>query len=164
MLAPLGGWSGVEGRFGAWGAAATTPTEAEAAASRAASTAAQLQAYLPLVGSAVSSLTGGSDAYQQIAVLEAQIGNYQKMKQKVPFLAWFYDNEIAKAQAKLVAAKRRADLQAESESSTREWRGLGKAALVVGLILGGSIAFYFIAGAFKAPRKVIVQAGRGGSW
>ena len=88
---------------------ATTPPIAEA---------------LPAILSTVQSLTT-KDAREEVGVLEARIKNYQDMKRRFPNLAFFYENEIRKLYARLDAARARAQLQAEGEQATRDWRWFG---------------------------------------
>lgn len=77
-----------------------------------------------------------TDAIERAGVIEARIANYRKMKKKFPLAALFYDNEIAKLQARLGASKRQTDLQFEQERSRRIFRYLGWAAGGVGVLVG----------------------------
>lgn len=76
-----------------------------------------------------------TDAVQAVGVYTAKIANMKRMKRQFPFLATFYDNEIAKLRAKLKAAKRKVVLQKEGEGATRDWRGLGQSAIIAGVAL-----------------------------
>lgn len=137
--APMGGQG--------FGIAAPAPVVQPTAASAAMpvpvdSTTAAAATALPVALQAVTSIIGPKDAYEDAGVIEAKIKNYKAMKARLPALAWWYDNEIAKLQAKLTAAKRRAALQAEGEQATREWRSLGYALAAGGVLVlvGGAVA------------------------
>ena len=100
---------------------------------------------LPAILQTVQSFTS-RDAFESVEVLQAKIKNYQDMKRRVPAMAWFYDNEIRKMQAKLVAAQRAAKIQAEGEQATRDWR-------TVGYLIGGGAVVVAIAGAVRLIRS-----------
>ena len=145
----LHGLSGT-GTFGIAMPAGVTPTAATAAAPTPApgvdpSAAASA---LPIALQAAQAILGPQDAFEDAAVIEARIKNYQTMKRKLPALAWWYDNEINKLKAKLDAAKRRAQLQAEGEQATREWRTLGYALAAGGVLVlvGGAVALVRVSG------------------
>jgi hypothetical protein len=93
-------------------------------------------AYLPVAIQAAKQLTSSDDDFENVEVLKAKIGNYQRRKRQFPFMAVFYENQISKLQAKLIAAQRRAVIQAESEKATREWRFLGYSLTTTGIVVG----------------------------
>jgi hypothetical protein len=69
----------------------------------------------------------------------------KRMRQKLPFLATFYTNEINKLQAKLSVAARKNALQTEGEQATRDWR-------TVGYAIGFGVAFLTIAASARILR------------
>jgi len=66
-----------------------------------------------------------NDPVERKAVLEARIANYRKMKRKVPLLATFYDNEIAKMQARLSATTGQIEKSKRGDVSTQTYRYIG---------------------------------------
>jgi uncharacterized membrane protein len=98
-----------------------------------------LQQALPILSSGIPSF----DPIQRSGVYAAQIKNYQIMKTKMPLLATFYDNEIRKLKAKKAAADKEISLKDEGNEATRQWRALGQAGVVVG-ILAGVAGIYFL--------------------
>lgn len=109
-----------------------------------------LTALLPSVLEAVAS---GGDPRVQVELYEAKIKNMKAMKRKLPFLAWFYENEIRKLKAKKRAAEEKLVLKKESEASTRTWRNIGRAAAGVGIIAGIGVATLLFASASRVARK-----------
>ena len=90
-----------------------------------------------IVSGAASGVTDSlADPRTTVAVLKAKIANYETMKAKIPAMAWWYDNEIAKMRAKLRAAKAKLALLEEGEDATRSWRFLGQTGTVVGIGVG----------------------------
>lgn len=106
-----------------------------------------------LLPSALESLTSGVDPRVQVKLYEAKIKNMRQMKRTIPALAWFYDNQIRKLEAKRDAAKSRLALKEESESSWRVWRGLGQAGAGVGLVVGVGVAALLLSAAVKNARR-----------
>lgn len=92
-----------------------------------------------MVGAGIS---GASSTPEE---LRARIANLQGMKRRIPALAIYYDNQIAKLQARLVALQR-----VEKRSAT--WRGLGQAGLGVGIFLGFSLSALALSSALRSGR------------
>lgn len=104
--------------------------------------------YAPIV----KELLTPSDARQQAAVLEAKIKNYKAMREKIPALRWFYDNEITKMRAKLVEMKKAAGEKAEEQKAVTQWRTLGQTAVGVGIVAGVGLVVLIMAGAVRLAR------------
>lgn len=139
----------------AWGASENVATAATNRAPEPFET--QFQAYLPTAVQTVAALTDGLDPRTQVNVLEAKIRNYEQMKRTPPYnvvpgVLW-YDNEIAKMKAKLVAARQKLALTREGEQATREWRGLGQTALGVGVVAGVALIMLTLAGTARVARR-----------
>lgn len=77
--------------------------------------------------------------------LSAKIQNLQAMKQKLPFMALYYDNQIRKLKARRSALMR-------SERSSAQWRGLGQTAVGVGILFGVSLTALALSRAFLPYR------------
>lgn len=138
----------------AWGATDNRATEASNRGPE--PFADQFQAYLPTAVQAVSALTEG-DARTQVNLLEAKIRNYETMKRTPPYnvvpgTLW-YDNEIAKMRARLIAARQKLALTREGESATRDWRNLGQTALGVGIVAGVALVMLTLAGTARVARR-----------
>lgn len=108
--------------------------------------------YSQQVASAYATYSNAADPRVAAAVLEAKIANYKQMRAKAPFLRVFYDNEIAKQEAKLAALKKKLAIQEEGESATRQWRGLGQAGVAVGIVGGVALVAILAAVATRAAR------------
>lgn len=80
--------------------------------------------------------------------IDAKIANLTAMKQKIPALALYYDNQIRKLRARRTALAR-------SEQHTGQWRSLGQTAVGVGIAFGGALTVFVISEAFRrrAPRR-----------
>jgi hypothetical protein len=111
------------------------------------------ESYLAPVTQVAAALTSKKDARVEIATLEARIANYEKMKVGAPFLAWFYNNEIAKMQAKVAALRATATATAEGEAATGTWRTLGQVGAGVGILAGVALAGYIIIRAVKEAKS-----------
>lgn len=59
-------------------------------------------------GQAWATYSEKSDPTTRAAVLQAKIANYEAMKRRMPFMGWYYDNEIAKLKAQLGAVQQEA--------------------------------------------------------
>jgi hypothetical protein len=92
------------------------------------------------------------DARTTASVLRAKIKNYEQMKKKLPFLAWWYDNEIRKMKAELKAVKEQAREERESAQATRTWRNIGYAAALVGIVAGLSFVAFTTAATVRLAR------------
>lgn len=101
---------------------------------------APVQDALPAILKTAQGVLASDDAYESVELIQAKIANLKKMKLRVPALAWFYDNEIAKLKARLTAAQRNVGLQMEGESATREWRFIGYAVGAAAVLVGISAA------------------------
>lgn len=82
----------------------------------------------PLVKSLI---TDDTTATEDVEVLRAKIRNYKGMKRKLPWLAWWYDNEIRKMEAKLRAAK-------VARADERSWFIMGQTVTATGVFVGGA--------------------------
>jgi hypothetical protein len=113
---------------------------------------AQQKDYTTQAAAAYATYSQNADPRIAAAVLEAKIANYKQMRAKAPFLRFFYDNEIAKQEAKLAALKTKLSIQEEGESATRQWRGLGQAGVAVGIVGGVALVAILAAVATRAAR------------
>jgi hypothetical protein len=80
-----------------------------------------------------------SDPVERKAVLTARIANYRRMKKKFPLAALFYDNEIAKMQARLSATDRQIEKSQKGETSVQTYRYLGWTIGTLSAFLLGSL-------------------------
>lgn len=79
-------------------------------------------------------------AAEEVAVLKAKIRNNEELRDKFPEpLKTFYRNEVRKLKAKLTAKQQTAAEEQLTTQSKREWANLGKAAVVVGILVGVSL-------------------------
>lgn len=99
-----------------------------------------VQDALPAILKTAQGVLVSDDAYESVELIQAKISNLKQMKLKIPALAWFYDNEIAKLKARLTAARRNVGIQMEGESATREWRFIGYAVGAAAVLMGISAA------------------------
>jgi len=126
-------------RLGAWGSWGASEEEA--------SSQLDLASLVPLVADVVSS---AQDPYQQAAVWRQRAAWYRSIG---------FEQRAKVLEAKAEAAERRFALELEAEQSTREWRGLGKTGLIVGIGVGVSLIVLLLAAAVRttrpsrAPRK-----------
>ena len=97
-----------------------------------------LESYAPTVQALTRTLM---DPVRQAAVLEVEL------KQLIARDA--SPNRISETRAKLDAARRQAALQIESESSTREWRTLGKIGIVTGVGIGAAVILWILSKTLK---------------
>lgn len=80
-----------------------------------------------------------NDPVERKAVLTARIANYRKMKQKFPLAALFYDNEIAKMQARLSATDRQIEKAQKGDVSVQTYRYLGWTVGTLSALLLGTL-------------------------
>ncbi len=116
------------GTWGSWGTAEESSSGFDVAA------------LVPLVADVVSS---AQDPYQQAAVWRQRAAWYRSIG---------LEQRARTLEAKADAAERRLALELESEQSTREWRGLGKTGLIVGIGVGVSLIMLLLAGAVRVSR------------
>lgn len=136
---------GVPPRRAAWGAAAlaaATPRvreEEEAAASASADSFAPASTLLEKFAPVAAEIFN-TTAMEDVAVLRAKIKNNEALRDKFPEpLKTFYRNEVRKLKAKLSAKIEAANEERITTQSKREWANLGKAAVVVGILVGVAV-------------------------
>ena len=112
-----------------------------------------LQKYLPSAAQAYATYEAAADPRAQVELLKAKIANMRTMKAKVPFAAVFYDNEIAKLQAKLRAAQSQVGVAKEKEQATRDWRQLGFTVSGVGILIGAALLGVLVIGGARLARS-----------
>jgi hypothetical protein len=79
-------------------------------------------------------------AVEDVAVLKAKIRNNEELRDKFPEpLKTYYRNEVRKLKAKLTAKQEAAKEERITTQSKREWANLGKAAVVVGILVGVAV-------------------------
>jgi len=98
--------------------------------------AAAVQEYAPVIQSVAESVT---DASRNVEVLRAQIKNTRQMMRNQPWLRGALQMRLRKLQGRLAAAERRQKKQREGESSTRTYRALGQAGVIVGIGIGVAV-------------------------
>ena len=102
---------------------------------------------LPVLTSAVLP----ADPIQRASVLRAKIKNFENMRSKFPLMGTFYTNEIRKMKAKLSAAEEEIKIKREGQKATRQWRSLGQAGVVTGILVGVSL-IVLITSAATSPK------------
>jgi hypothetical protein len=111
--------------------------------------------YTPYV-SLAKQLFSSDDPREEAAVLEQKIANYKKMRSIAPYSiipgrVW-YDNEIAKMQARLAVLKREIlPEQQRTQAALSQYRALGTTVLGIGAVLGLALVGLVVA---KTARTV----------
>ena len=97
-----------------------------------------------------------SDAAESVETLRAKIAHHLKMRDGFSrgSLVWkYYDNRVGVLQAKYRAAIKKSAQERELLASRKEWAGLGKAGLVVGIGVGGAIIALLLSMAARRGRR-----------
>lgn len=103
-----------------------------------------LQQWAPVLQTAVEA---ASDPYRRVAILQERLVTLERMG--ISKSGALY----RRTQAELSAAQRKLTLQEESLESTREWRGLGKGAIGVGIFAGLSLTALLVILAARVRRS-----------
>lgn len=111
-----------------------------------------IRAILPEAAKAYAQYEAAAEPKTQVELLKAKISNMKAMRERMPIAAIFYDNEIAKLQARLRAAQSKLGVAKEGEQAKRDWRSLGFAVSGVGILIGVSLLGLVIAKTIKASR------------
>lgn len=107
---------------------------------------------LPEAAKAYAQYEAAAEPKTQVELLKAKISNMKAMRERMPIAAIFYNNEIAKLQARLRAAQSKLGVAKEGEQAKRDWRSLGFTAAGVGILIGVSLLGLVIAKTIKASR------------
>lgn len=96
----------------------------------------------------------GKDAREESALIQAQIANYKRMMVTPPYSVipgrLFYENEIAKMQARLAVLKVKAGEESAAAQATSDWRNLGQTGLAIGAVVGIAVVGLLLVQTFKS--------------
>jgi len=120
-------WSSWGQPYGAWGV--DTDTDADEAPVSDVSLTALTTALAPLA-------SGLTDPHQRVAVLEVKLAQARARGASL--------TTIRTLEAKLAAARRRTEVAVEGEQATRQWRGLGQAAIIEGIGVGVAMMIFLL--------------------
>ena len=113
----------------------------------------EIAKYTSAAAPIVSALVEGSDATASVETLRAKIKNHARLRDTFPEpLKTLYANKVRVLKSKLKAALVRQARDVEDRSSKKEWSVLGKVAVVTGIITGGALILFIVAGARRVGR------------
>jgi hypothetical protein len=111
--------------------------------------------YFQQAGAAAGAFASAQDLRKQIAKLQAQITNYQDMARRVPFAAFYYNNQITVKQAEIDALNQNLALQVQGEQATTDYRSLAQTGGAVAIV-GGVIAVVILGLVAVKAAKVVL--------
>lgn len=111
-----------------------------------------IRAYIPLVGETIAAASIGGDVRVQIATLQAKIENLRNMRNTVPALAFYYDNEINKKEAQLAALQGSLNRQVETEGAASQVKTLATVGVGLAVLAAAGLAAVLVAGAIRVAK------------
>lgn len=105
--------------------------------------------YAQTAATVAAAYTSGQDPRMMRATYLARIENFKVMRQKMPLLRTYYDNQINLLQSKVAALDEKLALQVEGEAATKDWRSLGQTGIGVGVVAGVALTALLLVTAYK---------------